>query len=243
VGGYDTSGYAYGVAVSGNYAYVADGDRWTGSNFVGSLQVIDVRNPANPVRMGGYNTNGLARGVAVSGNYAYVADYNYGLWVIDVSKPANPMCVGGYETSGWASGVAVSGNYAYVADGGAGLRVVDVSNPTNPVHVGRYDTSGSALGVAVVGNYAYVADGEWGLAILQLSGGKNLRVGVLGWSNNTVRVSVPTTSGKSYGLEYKDSLSEPEWTRLPAASGTGGQLILTYPAAPGPQRFYRVREE
>ena len=26
VGGYDTSGYAFGVAVSGNYAYVADGD-------------------------------------------------------------------------------------------------------------------------------------------------------------------------------------------------------------------------
>ena len=40
VGGYDTSGFAYGVAVSGNYAYVADADA--------GLQVIDVSNPANP---------------------------------------------------------------------------------------------------------------------------------------------------------------------------------------------------
>ena len=69
------------------------------------------------------------------------------------------------------------------------------------------------------------------------------RVTVLSWSSNTLRLSVPTTTGKSYGLEYKASLSEPEWTRLPAASGTDGQLILTDPAAPGSQRFYRVREE
>ena len=34
------AGYAYGVAVSGNYAYVADGEA--------GLQVIDVSNPANP---------------------------------------------------------------------------------------------------------------------------------------------------------------------------------------------------
>ena len=44
VGGYDTSGRAYGVAVAGGYAYVADD--WAG------LQVIDVRNPAAPARVG-----------------------------------------------------------------------------------------------------------------------------------------------------------------------------------------------
>lgn len=91
--------------------------------------------------------------------------------------------------------------------------------------------------------YAYVADGAWGLAILQLPVGKELRVTMLDWNNNTARVSVPTTSGKSYRLEYKDLLDEPEWTRLPVVPGTGGPLMLTDPAAPGPQRFYRVREE
>src|SRR5687767_7737414 len=45
VGGYDTSGQALGVAVSGNFAYVADWDA--------GLQVIDVSNPANPQRVGG----------------------------------------------------------------------------------------------------------------------------------------------------------------------------------------------
>src|SRR6266542_177273 len=67
VGGYDTSGRALGLAVSGNYAYVAD-ER-------AGLQVIDVSNPANPRRVGGYDTSGFASGVALSGNFAYVADY------------------------------------------------------------------------------------------------------------------------------------------------------------------------
>jgi hypothetical protein len=51
VGGYDTPGYALGVAVSGNYAYVADYDA--------GLQVIDVSDPANPRRVGGYDTPGV----------------------------------------------------------------------------------------------------------------------------------------------------------------------------------------
>ena len=90
VGGYNTSGWAYSVAVAGNYAYVADD--------AAGLQVIDVRDPAHCKRVGGYNTSGLARGVAVAGNYAYVADHDAGLQVIDVSNPTNCVRAGGYHT-------------------------------------------------------------------------------------------------------------------------------------------------
>ena len=59
VGGYPNEGElfqeSFHVAVSGNYAYVADGDA--------GLQVIDVSNPANCVRVGGYATSGFARAV------------------------------------------------------------------------------------------------------------------------------------------------------------------------------------
>ena len=59
VGRVDTPGSAYGVAVSGTVAYVAD----SGSG----LQVIDVSNPMSPAILGSVNTPGLAYGVAVSG--------------------------------------------------------------------------------------------------------------------------------------------------------------------------------
>jgi hypothetical protein len=122
-------GYASDVKVVGNYAYVTDADYASDDYPSGprGLEVIDVSNPANCVRVGGYATSGRANGVAVSGNYAYVADYDAGLQVIDVSNPTNCVRVGGYDTSGFAVGVAVSGNYAYVADGT--LQVIDVAQP------------------------------------------------------------------------------------------------------------------
>ncbi len=49
VGFYDTPGWAEGVAVSGAYAYVADGD---------GLRVVDVSNPAQPREVGFYDTPG-----------------------------------------------------------------------------------------------------------------------------------------------------------------------------------------
>jgi alpha-tubulin suppressor-like RCC1 family protein len=53
--------------------------------------------------------------------------------------------------------------------------------------------------------------------------------------------TVPTDRMRVYALEYKNSLSDAQWTLLPLVAGTGGAVALS-DAAPGPgQRFYRVR--
>ncbi|RPH92423.1 T9SS C-terminal target domain-containing protein, partial [candidate division KSB1 bacterium] len=159
-GFYVTPGYAWDVAVSGDYAYVADG----GSG----LRVVNITNPAAPFESGFYDTPGVAYGVAVSGNYAYVADESSGLWVVNVTNPAAPSGAGYYNTPGAAFGVAVSGNYAYVADWYS-LRVVDITNPTVPTEVGFCSTPGYAHRVTVSGNYAYVADGGSGLRVVNIT--------------------------------------------------------------------------
>ena len=74
LGTYDTSGFAIGVAVSGNYAYVADD--------VSGLHILDISTPSSPSLLGTYDTSGNSGGVAVSGNYAYVADDGDGLHII-----------------------------------------------------------------------------------------------------------------------------------------------------------------
>jgi hypothetical protein len=214
------------VAVSGNYAYVADYDA--------GLQVIDVSNPGNCVRVGGYDTSGNAIGVVVSGNYAYVADGLSGLVVIDVRNPANCVRVGGYNTSGLAVGVVVTKNYAYVADDNAGLQVIDVSNPTNCVRVSGYDTRGLAWGLAVVADRVYVADGQAGLLVLPTL------------PNVQFTVRVDATSNLPFTLEAATNLSDPNsWQPL---------LTTNVPAMPfdfvdfdvklsdKPQKFYRVRQ-
>lgn len=153
-----------GVAVAGNYAYVADYH----------LRIVDVSNPAAPAEVGHYHSpdgaRGYARDVAVVGNYAYVADGYGGLRVVDVSNPAVPTETGFLDTPDHAYGVTVAGKTAYVADAdGGGLRVVDVSNPGAPSETGFHDTPGSAVGVAVAGSYAYVADGREGLRVINVS--------------------------------------------------------------------------
>ncbi len=62
------------MAVTGNYAYVADG--------LSGLRIIDVSVPSAPAEVGFYDTSGTAFGVAVAGNYAYVADSGYGLFIL-----------------------------------------------------------------------------------------------------------------------------------------------------------------
>ncbi|MFN3821717.1 MAG: T9SS type A sorting domain-containing protein, partial [bacterium] len=66
VGYYDSPGWAKGVAVSGSYAYLADG-------FSG-VRVVDISDPREPREVGYYDSPGFAWDVAVSGDLIYLAD-------------------------------------------------------------------------------------------------------------------------------------------------------------------------
>jgi hypothetical protein len=61
-----------------------------------------------------------------------------------------------------------------------------------------------------------------------------------GYANGAFRLSVPTEQGRSYTLEFTDSLTPTNWTALPAVAGDGTVTVLVDPAATNQQRFYRV---
>jgi len=154
VGSLDTpSFYVSAVAVSGNYAYVANEDS--------GLLVIDIHDPAKPAIVSEAKTCDLARSVALSGDYAYVAGTCYGIQVVDVSDPENPTIIGAIHTPFDARRIAVSGDYAYTVSGDFSLQITDVSHLDNPALVGAFDKwESSFLSVAVSGNYAYMAEDE-----------------------------------------------------------------------------------
>ena len=54
-------------------------------------------------------------------------------------------------------------------------------------------------------------------------------------------ISLPSQCGRIYGLEYKKSIDELSWTRLPLVAGTGETLLLRDSSAPAGARFYRIR--
>lgn len=164
LGSLNSPGQARAVAISGNRAYLADGNS--------GLQVIDITNPTSPVLLGSLDTGGSARGVDVTGNYVYVAD-DSDLRVIDVSNPAAPVLQKTVSAGAFYT-VAVQNQYAYVAGGpgdSGGLRIFDITDPTSPKEKPGHIPGGATGGqsVAVRDQYAYMADGSAGLKIINIS--------------------------------------------------------------------------
>jgi hypothetical protein len=177
---------AYGVAVSGHYAFVASQGLLGGQPSVpdtstGSFSVIDLNNLAGGViksidnsSLTGTLANGLnhATAVAIQGNYAYVTAFNtQRLTVIDISTPTSPVVKASLHDSANLSDpndVVVSGNFAYVDNQSnfnantnvPQLTVVDISNPLAPTVVGSGVSSpllNNAYRVRLQGPFAYVS--------------------------------------------------------------------------------------
>lgn len=58
---------------------------------------------------------------------------------------------------------------------------------------------------------------------------------------STFTLSVPTQVGFNYTLEYKNSISDANWTVVQTLNGTGGTITLTDAGATGSSRLYHVR--
>ncbi len=151
-----------GVAVSGNYAYIANAN--SGDN---GLTVIDVTNVSSPKLVGKYAT-GYSTYVALSGNQAYVVNSRTGLAIVNIADVSSPKLLASYNSIGEARDVSVSGNYAYVPESG-GLSVIDIKDPSSPKFVGDYYNGGTSYTVALLGNYAYLASGNRSLVIVDIS--------------------------------------------------------------------------
>ncbi|MHB1391372.1 MAG: hypothetical protein ACYCXF_09135 [Thermoleophilia bacterium] len=159
---------AWGVAVSGNYAYVVTGYSGTSDR----LTVVDISNPNAPMIVGSlqdHNNLDGALHVSISGHYAYVtAPYANRVTIVDVATPAAPVIAGSVQDNQRlyrADGILVSGNIVYVIshqlDGGSDMSylcAIDATDPAKPVIIGAlnspYFRGGDQMDKA--GNYLYV---------------------------------------------------------------------------------------
>ncbi len=242
----------YGVAVAGNYAYVA-----VVGGASSGLEIVDVSNPQAPVHKGsvidGVNgTIGAPTSVAVSGRYVYTFAPKTGRFgITDVNNPTNPNYKGTVALDGGclgsfaANSLAVAGNYAYVADACySKLYIVDISNPASPTLKGSLSngTGGALLsnprGVSVSGNYAYVVGGSNALEIVDISNPSNpIHSGSLANTVGGALLSAPyavsvvgkyayISSNSSNALEIVD-VSDPQAPvhKGSITNGTGGAQL------------------
>jgi len=157
-------GYASGIDVSGNIAFVA--------NRGAGVLILNVSNRSYPQKLSIYSTgSGLALEVVVSDNTLFVANNDAGLLILNVTDPSYPQKLSTYSTgSSLAVGVAVSGNSLFVANGDAGILILNVSNPSYPQKLSTFSTgSNFAYLVAISGNALFVGNEDIGLLILNVS--------------------------------------------------------------------------
>lgn len=205
------------LCVSGNYAYVSDGNQY--------VVVVDVSDPAKPQKVVqwkmGYpvlgNSKGPVKVPLVNGNHLYTTHPDLGVAIWDITELQNPKLVGVYKYGVGFHGMtrpALRENYLYVPNGAEGLLILDVSNVTNPMKVGTAPIPTLSVAISASGKYAYIAMGDSGLAVLDISNPRNLmKIGevALGTSCRKVIVDGNYIYAHVYGDPRKP---QPSWQRI-----------------------------
>jgi YVTN family beta-propeller protein len=158
-------GFANGVDVNGNFAFVAAG--------AAGLQVVNITDRTHPFITGSLALPGNANDVKLLGNLAYVAAGSAGVHIIDVSTPSAPVKLGTLSTGANALDIAVRGTRIYVANS-TNLLLADVTNPASPSTIATLPLSGAIQGVDVdtQRNLAVVAAGTSGIYTVDISNPK-----------------------------------------------------------------------
>jgi len=158
----DVTSAPYYIAISGNYAYLADYGQ-------ASIEILDITDRYNPKRLSNFSTSGKKPiGIVAYRSYLYVsfngptspADYITKIYSInagngeltDTTKTFNP---------GAAYNMAISGHYLYVSNTGAkSVTVFDVTDPQIPSNLYSISLGGQPVDIAPTtdGKYLYVAN-------------------------------------------------------------------------------------
>ncbi|MFQ5809968.1 MAG: LVIVD repeat-containing protein, partial [Armatimonadota bacterium] len=229
-------GYGWGISLHNGFVYAATGHHAPGEGGDDrghGLDVVDVRDPANPRSVKRLNTPPHYRlgndwwWVTASGQHAFHADGENGVFVYDIQDPVNPRPVAHAETADYSGMVALLENRILVADMKGGLRLFDAEGLAAPAPRRReeardfppaqpqdasgpgyvmHETGGQARRVAVMGDYAIVAAGMAALEVLSLS-------------PKVRRVATVATPGVAFDVKVRGST-------LYAALGSAGVAVI-----------------
>jgi hypothetical protein len=152
---------ANGIAINGNYLYVAAADS--------GLGVVSIANPANPsVVLYSHPGAQYGENVAVAGSIVGLTDYDKILF-FDASSPTAPVSKGLTPTfTTGDEGFAIAGNYAYVPDGDS-LKIFNITNLSTPTLVSTIKTGGYGYMASVAGSYCYVASEATGVRAINIT--------------------------------------------------------------------------
>ncbi len=107
----------------------------------GSLVVMDISNPAQPLTRLATTLPDPPLKLRISNNLLLIADGPGGLLIYDVSSPMSPVLLSQTTALTSVNDVVVSGSTAFAAADVDGLGIVDISNPAHPVLISKTSLS------------------------------------------------------------------------------------------------------
>lgn len=176
------------VKVVGDFAYLG---------CYGDLEIINISDPANPVKVGRYRTGIAPMWLDIQGDYAFMANIFRGFQVIDISNPEAPTLVTTDDTVSRLNDIVIRDNLAFVSSEKEGLAIFDISNPEAPRLVGKYDVAAGSDAIALAGNGRDIllTDRENTLYLFSVDDPANPKV-----------IATFTTSGTGTGVAGKNNL-------------------------------------
>jgi hypothetical protein len=160
-----------------------DGGRAYTATYGPGLEIWDVADPAQPVRLGAYliDDSAYLHDLFVSGNRAYLNFWDFGMAIVDVSDPTEPGLLGVFANYGQHSShsnwVTHVGNRDIAIHGdeqwGAHVHIVDVTEgtPAFATSIGEWQTRPevSVHNIMAMGSLAVMAHYQDGIRVLDLA--------------------------------------------------------------------------
>jgi len=203
------------------------------------------------------DTNALIYYSDTSGTLQW-GQYNYGSWPDPISTSGSNTfnyCIYAY---GAAAPVATNMVVVMLEDtstnltllgGGSAVSYAILTNPTNGT-LGSLNANTGAVTYTPNTNYfgadnfgfTVSAGGQQATGMVSITVTNPIQITSIALSNNLVTVTWTAISGKSYRLQFKDSLTNASWTDLsPDVSATGSTALGTNAVDAVTQRIYRVK--
>jgi Regulator of Chromosome Condensation (RCC1) repeat protein len=200
---------------TGNLAIKSDGTTWGSGTFTNIIGAY------SNVVAGALVANGNYQGAVVTGDgSAYAWGYPSGTNITVVSNVTAVVGRSGFNQAGAVWALRRDGTLA-----GLGSQYLGQTNV--------YMNLSNVLAIAI--GYTHH------LAIVGDSFPKPIEPMLnAGFNNGQFAIAQPTSLGRSYWLEYKNSFTD-DWQMFPPLPGNGSTQILADPNPPPAQRFYRVR--
>ncbi len=218
-----------GVAGEGNYAYLGHHQNAQG------VDIIDISNPASPVRVGILGAGSIPAGdIEVRNGILYIATYlnGFGTYIADVSNPASPKVLARITTPSLSHNLHLDWPYLYIADNvtPAKVHAFNVSSPASPVLVRTINVPGHQVHDISTRNGRLFVSTWTTLVIVDVS---NLTGGapVLGTLTVPNSANWPSGDGRYLYLTYE---------ALNCARGESGPLTVVDVSSPASPRIVKT---